>query len=1559
MKNTNKLQRTNNGEQPTRKRKKKFIILALLTLSLASLFALLYYNYERDDKTAIEEIKKEIPENTKEYVKLTDEDGKEVLGISETFSSSGTWQAPTGVTEVFVELWGAGGGTPQCRNTVSGGGGGGAYSNKTLTVTPLSNYSYVVGVGGTGTGGDTYWVNTSTALAKGGSVGRTGGGAGSGGAAASGVGDVKYSGGTGGTGVVGSYGGGGGGGAGSTALGKNGSGVTAGGATTEYGGAGGNGRSGSVGKGIIGETYGGGAGGSRATSTRYGPVSGANGFIRITYEPPAGIYPTLAKTSDGWSGAIPISASLVGISNVNYPYARAKIVTPAAETYYFDMTWNSTLSQFEGVIYPGSYYCKGCADPNTGTFTVTAELDNSADFSSIDYTGSAGTFSTYITRRKSSYDLQVDYASFLPTWNTGGWWDYTINKFSVHMQTGTGTNTVIAMPFHPITSTITDLAVSYGVTPISQGLPTSTGNVWWWDTANHTLYLQFASITTTVQAVNLTFKSDTDLFGTRFDRVQTKDMGDRLFYNGLGLANRYFTTWIYGGGHEGAGEQAESRAKYAGASTEVTSDCMERVAVHVDDNTNPDTSGHYNYNIKWKQQEWANYISSESNNSIVIVNNSDDTPTTGYKQQLDTGLAVKRTQTYYSNERYIENVYELKNNGLVTRKYPVVWLREQWLGTDRNINDTGRFGGETTDTIVDRRLLFSDLSEYWHVSYDNAQYVSMGVIADPDYLDNWYAWFVDDAVITTNTVQWPLVINPLVYEAENIGFDKTFPAVAPSETVSFRFWQWHYATTSWADILSSIQDDVASLQPSIPAPTLPTLSPGTSSDTLQIAFNHAEINSTTPTFRASATQVDGFDAFEIELNTASDFTGTSYSQVVYGTYASATNYNVSVTIPNTDGVTYYARLRASADTGSTWSDWSTVTQPLWAYTYKSAVEEANWVQTTQEQFETSNFVNSETTTSDTVILSYGASAKTWYNSSWLYRKKISIDASMVSGTSLTNFPVYVNLADLGTDFFTNILTTGADIRITTDDFQTEVPREVVFVDTVNEEGELYFKAPTLSGSVNTDFYIYYGNTAATEPLANATYGKNNVWTNNYVAVWHNGEDSLTNTNDSTVNAYNGTFVGSLPNTVAGKIGDAQSFDGSGDSITIGAVDPSTSDLSISAWLNWGGANSNNQTIISKRDATGLTDTRWELVRASTGEFYFRSSMDTGYYAQFTSFPTASAWSHLVMSKVGTTASLYLNGTLVNSDTMSFGSKTGAVLRIGSIETALDSFNGIIDEVRVSNAQRDANWIETEYNNQNQPSSFYNVYFQETSTSEEGSITSTGVDLDWVPTSLRAGAWDEVVVNGTTTTGNGIYVQILNSSLLPIMGKSCSIMDGASTCSISLSDLPSATSNELLYIKATLTATGSTSPSLNDWALKWNISGIVLSITVSDGQVNYGAIPLGTSVSTLASQINDIQSATNNNNVTAEFYIKGSDSTNWTLGSTAGNEFFVHEFCNDTDNDCSTPPTNYTPLTTSYQLLKSGVPAYGSVDFQLRITTPTETLFETQQQSDVTVMITQM
>src|ERR1017187_9253705 len=145
-----------------------------------------------------------------------------------------TWVAPADITSsVTIQVWGAGGGGGTEFNVSlknGGGGGGGAYSSSTLTVTPSTTYSLTVGAGGTaapkgatsgpptkydgGNGGDSWFGNATTVMAKGGNFGVHGAGAGAGaggagGQSASGFGTTIYSGGNGSAGNVGNSGSGG------------------------------------------------------------------------------------------------------------------------------------------------------------------------------------------------------------------------------------------------------------------------------------------------------------------------------------------------------------------------------------------------------------------------------------------------------------------------------------------------------------------------------------------------------------------------------------------------------------------------------------------------------------------------------------------------------------------------------------------------------------------------------------------------------------------------------------------------------------------------------------------------------------------------------------------------------------------------------------------------------------------------------------------------------------------------------------------------------------------------------------------------------------------------------------------------------------------------------------------------------------------------------------------------------------------------------------------------------------------------------------------------------
>jgi len=105
------------------------------------------------------------------------------LASVQTFTSSGTWTKPTGVTKVMVEVQGAGGGGCKGANgDYNQPGAGGGYAKKLLDVSSISTSTITVGTGGagvaygtTGNGGDggaSSWADgTNTVTGNGGGGG--------------------------------------------------------------------------------------------------------------------------------------------------------------------------------------------------------------------------------------------------------------------------------------------------------------------------------------------------------------------------------------------------------------------------------------------------------------------------------------------------------------------------------------------------------------------------------------------------------------------------------------------------------------------------------------------------------------------------------------------------------------------------------------------------------------------------------------------------------------------------------------------------------------------------------------------------------------------------------------------------------------------------------------------------------------------------------------------------------------------------------------------------------------------------------------------------------------------------------------------------------------------------------------------------------------------------------------------------------------------------------------------------------------------------------------------
>lgn len=324
----------------------------------------------------------------------------------------------------------------------------------------------------------------------------------------------------------------------------------------------------------------------------------------------------------------------------------------------------------------------------------------------------------------------------------------------------------------------------------------------------------------------------------------------------------------------------------------------------------------------------------------------------------------------------------------------------------------------------------------------------------------------------------------------------------------------------------------------------------------------------------------------------------------------------------------------------------------------------------------------------------------WYDNDWSNRFKVTIDNTKVSA-DLTDYTVYLELADIGAGhgFWGNVNSDGSDIRITKSDETTEVPREIVNIDTTGKTGEVYFKASgTLSSTADTDFWVYYGNAGASEPAADSTYGSENVWTD-YLAVWH-----LDSVNDSTASGLNGTLTNSA------TIDTSDRAFGSGDSlnVTAGASDSrmtftsqNLTDFTIHSWIKRGSTGSSHIGVFGDTDYMWwryYSSTAWRIVWNNSGDKY------SGVYWS----AVQGQWINYVWTRSGSTNTMYVDGSQEDS-TWSEGSSID-LSSIGS--TAFVSINGNFDEVRIATSSFSSDWVSTNNNNQSDSSNFYTIGAEE-------------------------------------------------------------------------------------------------------------------------------------------------------------------------------------------------------------------------------------------------------
>jgi hypothetical protein len=318
---------------------------------------------------------------------------------TDTFTTSGTWNVPAGVSSAVFEAWGGGGGGAGTSSSIGGSGGsGGDYAK--ISKSSLSTgtaYTVTVGSAGVGTttgcggiGGDSFVQTASADVVR--AVGETGGVNAGNNCAPPLFGDVGttiHVGGAGSVGVSGASGAGGGG-AGSGGTGGNASGTTPGTGTATNGGSGGAGIT-SRGTGNIGNNYGGGGGGGFWTS---GPArsggDGAQGLVTVTYTA-ANTPPNLPTIISPANGAVVASTVSFQVSATDPNNDSLKYIV----TIYADALCSSALVETGDQTVSGTGWDNGTtayASGATATYTPQSALTSGSaycfDVAAIDPTGS-------------------------------------------------------------------------------------------------------------------------------------------------------------------------------------------------------------------------------------------------------------------------------------------------------------------------------------------------------------------------------------------------------------------------------------------------------------------------------------------------------------------------------------------------------------------------------------------------------------------------------------------------------------------------------------------------------------------------------------------------------------------------------------------------------------------------------------------------------------------------------------------------------------------------------------------------------------------------------------------------------------------------------------------------------------------------------------------------------------------------------------------------------------------------------------------------------------------
>lgn len=288
---------------------------------------------------------------------------------------------------------------------------------------------------------------------------------------------------------------------------------------------------------------------------------------------------------------------------------------------------------------------------------------------------------------------------------------------------------------------------------------------------------------------------------------------------------------------------------------------------------------------------------------------------------------------------------------------------------------------------------------------------------------------------------------------------------------------------------------------------------------------------------------------------------------------------------------------------------------------------------------------------------------------------------------------------------------GYDIIFTSDEAGTsQLDHEIESYNPTTGAVVFWVKIPTALTATDTVIYIQYGNASINTSQENKT----GVWSSSFGLTSHITDGATLSAADSTSNNATPT-LGAAAAAATGKLDGGVSFPGLSDDNRITWPDSSalspTAAITVSLWLKRSSTGSPTRVMLNKGDGATNADSSYEFVFNSSDELRFEINNGSGWRTAQSpdAINDTTTW-HLTHGTFdGSNVKIYVDGALktttafsgsINNDTQT--------LKVGELSNGTLKFAGSLDEIRIASVARSADWIATEFNSQNSPSTFYTV-----------------------------------------------------------------------------------------------------------------------------------------------------------------------------------------------------------------------------------------------------------